>query len=141
MIAAERIRLTLEAEETKKVIFLAPYSALARQQASLLLRHVGKLHLQQDDAALSKGSSQLAAAKGAEASAGGDQARKQDYCTSINAILQLFSVFSVEQMNSFVSQKLIKEKLFKEFNASINATKDQDVKDFVADRLGEESKE
>ena len=51
VIAAERIRLTLEAEETKKVIFLAPYSALARQQASLLLRHVGKLHLQQDDAA------------------------------------------------------------------------------------------
>lgn len=44
-------------------------------------------------------------------------------------------------MNNFVSEKLIKEKLFKEFNASINAAKDHDVRSFVADCLDEETME
>ena len=34
---------TLQEEETKKVVFLAPKKALALQQARLLLRHIGQL--------------------------------------------------------------------------------------------------
>ena len=51
VIAAEQIRLTLQREEKRKVIFLAPYAALARQQAELLLRHVEQLHLKEDERA------------------------------------------------------------------------------------------
>lgn len=47
----------------------------------------------------------------------------------------------MEQMNNFVSQKLIKEKLLREFNASINSSKDQEVREFVAGRLDGEPEE
>ena len=51
VIAAEAIRLTLQREEVRKVVFLAPYAALARQQAALLLRHIEPLHLKEDERA------------------------------------------------------------------------------------------
>ena len=43
VIAAEVIDRTLRQEDTRKVVFLAPYGALCRQQAALLLRHIGPL--------------------------------------------------------------------------------------------------
>jgi len=44
-------------------------------------------------------------------------------------------------MNAFVSQKLIKEKLLKEFNTCISSAKDQEVRDFISDHLDEDSKD
>lgn len=49
VIAADVIFHELRAHESKKVVFMAPKRTLALQQASLLLRHIGPLHLRSDE--------------------------------------------------------------------------------------------
>ena len=49
VIAAEVICRALVHEPTKKAVFLAPKGSLVLQQARLLLRHVGPLHLRSDE--------------------------------------------------------------------------------------------
>ena len=49
VIAAEVVFHTLRAHESKKVVFIAPKRTLALQQARLLLRHIGPLHLLSDE--------------------------------------------------------------------------------------------
>ena len=48
IIAADVIRQTLEVEEEKKVVFLAPYGALAQQQYQVFRRHIDRLHVGDD---------------------------------------------------------------------------------------------
>ena len=48
VIAAELIQQTLEREERKKVVFLAPYGELAVQQWRLFLRQIDLLHCGED---------------------------------------------------------------------------------------------
>ena len=49
VIAAEVVFRTLHAHKSKKVVFVAPKRTLALQQARLLLRHIGPLHLRSDE--------------------------------------------------------------------------------------------
>ena len=48
IIAADVIRQTLQVEETRKVVFLAPYGALAQQQYFVFTRHIERLHIGDD---------------------------------------------------------------------------------------------
>ena len=50
-------------------------------------------------------------------------------------------MFSQEQLDNFVSQRLIKEKLLKEFHACLNSAKDAEIRRFIEDRLGEDREE
>ena len=49
IIAAQKAFVTLKAEATKKVVFITPKRTLAMQQAKVLLRHIGPLHMRSDE--------------------------------------------------------------------------------------------